>query len=481
MHQATLLIGNQAQSASHGRTFERHDPLTGDVASRAPAASVADAKAAATAADDAFEGWAATSPVARRELLLNAADVLDGKVAAFTEAMIAETGSTRGWAGFNVHLAANMLREAAAMTTQIAGQTLPSGVPDSLAMSIRVPRGVCLGIAPWNAPVILGVRAVATPLACGNTVVLKASEACPYTHRLIGECFVEAGFPPGVVNVVTNAPMDAADVVGELIAHPAVRHVNFTGSTEVGRIIAQRAAAHLKPVLLELGGKAPLVVLAGADVDAAVNAAVFGGYLNQGQICMSTDRVIVDESLADAFVQKLAARVAGLRVGDGREHNHLGSLIDGRAAHRLAGLVEDARSHGAQVIGGEQQGNLMSPAILDGVVPQMRVWTEEIFGPVVSVIRVRGDEAAIAAANDTQYGLSAAVFCQDLGRALAAAKRIQSGICHVNGPTVHDEAQMPFGGVKDSGYGRFGGTPAIEAFTALRWITVQTGPRHYPF
>ena len=213
--------------------------------------------------------------------------------------MAAETGSTAIWAGFNCMLAAGMVREAAAMTTQITGEVIPSDMPGSLALGYRQPVGVVLGIAPWNAPVILGVRAIAMPLACGNTVVLKASEMCPGTHRLIGEVLQEAGLPPGVVNVVTNAPKDAGEVVDALIAHPAVRRINFTGSSRVGKIIAKRCAEYLKPVLLELGGKSPLIVLDDADLDEAVNAAAFGAFANQGQICMSTERIVVDEKIAD--------------------------------------------------------------------------------------------------------------------------------------------------------------------------------------
>ncbi|MBX2798246.1 MAG: aldehyde dehydrogenase [Myxococcales bacterium] len=481
MHQTSLLIGQHSVEASGGRTFDRTDPLTGEVATRAAAASIEDARAAVDAAQAAFSEWSALGPQARRAVLNRAADAIEARKAEFIDAGVAETGATSAWIGFNVGLAAGMLREAASMVTRIVGETIPTGVPGNLAMSVRKPRGVCVGIAPWNAPVILGVRAIAMPLACGNTVVLKASESCPRTHRLIGDAMVDAGVPQGVVNVVTNDPAQAGEVVEALVSHPSVRHVNFTGSTSVGRQIARLAAEQLTPVLLELGGKAPMVVLAGADIDAAVAAAAFGGFMNQGQICMSTDRIIVDESVADEFVRKFAAKIATLSVGDGRGPHHLGALIHEGAARRIEGLLEDARGKGATVIGGGRNGTLMQPAIVDGVTSDMRIYREEIFGPAVGVWRVTGDDAAIAAANDTEYGLSAAVFCQDLSRALSAADRIESGICHVNGPTVHDEGQMPFGGVKDSGYGRFGGVAAIEEFTHLRWITVQTGTRHYPF
>jgi acyl-CoA reductase-like NAD-dependent aldehyde dehydrogenase len=346
-------------------------------------------------------------------------------------------------------------------------------------MGVRQPCGVVVGIAPWNAPVILGTRAVAMPLACGNTVVLKASELCPAVHRLIAQAFADAGFPPGVVNFISNAPDDAPQVVERLIAHPAVRRINFTGSTRVGRIIAKLAAEHLKPVLLELGGKNPVVVLDDADVDAAVDAAAFSAFFNQGQICMSADRIIVDRKIADAFIDRLAAKTATLRAA--HADAPLAGMIDPAAASRVDAMLADARERGATVIqAGGLEGNVLQPAIVDGVTPAMRVYQEESFGPIVSVLRFDTDEDAIRLANDSEYGLSAAVFSRDIGRAMGVAQRIESGICHINGPTVHDEAQMPFGGVKGSGYGRFGGKAAIAEFTDLRWITVQTGPRHYP-
>ncbi|RUU55718.1 aldehyde dehydrogenase [Mesorhizobium sp. M2C.T.Ca.TU.002.02.1.1] len=477
-----LLIDGDERAATGKTSYERLDPFTGKLATRAAAASIADANAAADAAAAAFDAWSKTGPGERRALLLKAADVMASKVGEFTKLMLEETGATGPWAGFNVMLASNMLREAAAMTTQIAGEVIPSDKPGTLAMAIRQPAGVCLGIAPWNAPVILGTRALAMPLACGNTVVLKASEMCPGTHRLIGQVLVEAGLPKGVVNVVTNDPKDAAAIVEALIAHPAVKRVNFTGSTKVGRIIAELSGRHLKPALLELGGKAPLVVLDDADIDAAVNAATFGAFMHQGQICMSTERLIVDETIADEFVAKLAARAAQLPAGDPRGHVVLGSLISSQAADKMEELIADATAKGAKLAaGGKRTGTVVEATLLDHVTPAMRVYSEESFGPVKPVIRVKGEDEAVRVANDTEYGLSSAVFSRDIRRAMAVAARIQAGICHINGPTVHDEAQMPFGGVKGSGYGRFGGKASIAEFTDLRWVTIEDPDQHYPF
>jgi acyl-CoA reductase-like NAD-dependent aldehyde dehydrogenase len=477
-----LLIGGRWVGASSDRTFEKTNPFTGEPAGSAAAASREDARAAVDAARDAFPAWAAAPPAQRRELLGAAAGLLTERQEQIAAVMTEETGGTFGWGMFNCMLAAGMLREAAAQAYWVTGETIPSDVPGKLAMAVRQPAGVVVGIAPWNAPVILGTRAVATPLAYGNTVVLKASEECPRTHAAIAGVLQDAGLPDGVVNFLTNAPQDAGDVVDELIAHPATRRINFTGSTRVGRLIAENAGRHLKRVLLELGGKAPMLVLADADIERAVAAAHFGAFMHQGQICMSTERIVVDRSVADDFAARLAECARGLKIGDPRDpQTTIGPLINAGAVARVTELVDDARAHGAQVlIGGSAQGPCFEPTVLHGVTPQMRVYGEESFGPLASIVTVDGVEEAVRVANDTEYGLAAAVFSRDVPAALEIAHRIESGICHVNDATVHDEPQMPFGGVKASGFGRFGGRAALEEFTDLRWITIQDQPRHYP-
>jgi vanillin dehydrogenase len=481
--EASLLINNSSVPASDGGTFERHDPITGAPVTRAAAATLQDARRAADAAAAAFPAWAAVRPSERRRMLLAGADLLAARAADFTAVMAGETGASGPWVNFNVALAANMLREVASFVTQINGQVHTSEIPGCLSMAVRQPVGVVLGIAPWNAPIILAVRAIAAPLACGNTVILKASEISPGTQAILGRIFADAGFPPGVVNVISNAPADAGKIVDALIAHPAVRRVNFTGSTRVGRIIAETAGRHLKPVLLELGGKAPLLVLDDADLEQAVNAAAFGAFVYQGQVCMSTERVVVDEKVADDFVALFARKAQSLPAGNPRNGNVvLGPLISEDSAIRVEGLVKEAIADGARLVaGGQRDGSIMSATVLDFVTPQMRLYREESFGPVAPVIRVKDTEDAIRLANDTEYGLSAAVFGRDINRALAVAQRIDSGICHINGPTVQDEAQTPFGGVKASGYGRFNGHAAINEFTDVRWITIETQPHHYPF
>ncbi len=484
MSDMSMLINGLKVTAERGATFERRNPLDGTVATRAPAASPADAVMACDAAAEAFKTWSQTGPTERRMLLLKAADALEAKTPQFIEAVGAETGGTAMWAGFNCMLAAGMLREAAALTTQVAGEVIPSDVPGSLAMGVRQPAGVVLGIAPWNAPIILATRAIATPLACGNTVILKGSENCPRTHQLIIEALQDAGFPPGVVNYITNAPADAGAVVEAMVAHPAVRRVNFTGSTKVGKIIAMTCAKYLKPVVLELGGKAPMVILDDADIDDAVNGAAFGCFANSGQICMSTERIIVDSKIADEFVKRFVNKAKNLPLGDPRKPEPvvLGSVIGMNTVEHCNALIDDALAKGAKLVCGEKATSTLMPAtILDHVTPAMKIYHEETFGPVKCIVRVNGVEEAVACANDNEYGLSASVFGGDIARAFNVARRIDSGICHVNGPTVHDEAQMPFGGVKGSGIGRFGGKAGIAEFTELRWITMQTTPRHYPF
>jgi acyl-CoA reductase-like NAD-dependent aldehyde dehydrogenase len=480
--QQRLFIGGEWTEASGAGTFERRDPFTGAPATRAAAGGREDARRAVDAASAAFPGWAATPPAERRALLGAAADLLAERAPAVAATMTEEVGGTFGWGMFNCDLAARMLREAAAQTYATKGEVIPSDVPGAFAFAVRQPAGVVVGMAPWNAPVILSTRAVATPLAYGNTVVLKGSERCPRTHAAVVHALHDAGLPPGAINLVLHAPEDAPDVVDELIAHPAVRRVNFTGSTRVGRIVAAKCAEHLKRCLLELGGKAPMVVLADADVDEAAAAASFGAFMNSGQICMSTERIVVDRAVAGALGERLAERARALVVGNPRdERTMIGPVVDNGARERILALIEDARGKGAQLLaGGDADGNCIAPTVLADVMPEMRIYAEESFGPVVALVAVDGADDAVRVANDTQYGLAAAVFGRDVPAALDVARRIESGICHVNSSTVHDEPQMPFGGVKDSGWGRFGGTAALEEFTDLRWLSVQHTPRHYP-
>jgi benzaldehyde dehydrogenase (NAD) len=459
----------------------REDAMTAARAVGRPAAS---ARAAADAAERAFPCWSAIPPAERSALLKRASELLMERQALIAELVTDETGGTLWWGMFNVKLGAEMLSYYAGETDALAAevQKIPSHIPGKRAMAVRQPVGVVVGIVPWNAPVILGVRALAAPLAYGNAVVLKASEQCPRTHAAIVHSLRDAGVPSGAIELVINEPEDAAEVVEELIVHPAVRRISFTGSTRVGRIVAEKAGRHLKRVLLELGGKAPMIVLADADLERVVAAANFGAFMHQGQICLSTERIVIDRSVADEVTDKLRERASLLTVGDPLEPStQIGPLVSDDALRRVTELVQDAISKGAKVVcGGKAEGRCYEPTVLTGVTPHMRIYYEESFGPVVVIVPTNDAEEAIRVANDTEYGLSSAVFSADEDAAMYVARRLETGVCHINDTTINDEPQMPLGGVKASGWGRFGGKAALEEFTELRWITIQDCPRQYP-
>lgn len=437
--------------------------------------------AAANGAAAAFWDWSARPAAERAAHLHGMAEALDANRAQLVALAAQEVGAAEGWTLFNIDIALRILRHAAKLPALLADRHIPATQDGCAAILRRQAVGVVLGIAPWNAPVTLAVRAIATPLACGNTVVLKGSEHCPRTHRAVIDILNASGLPEGVANVVTVLPDQSEQVVNRLIAHPAVRRVNFTGSTRVGRQVAITAAQHLKRCVLELSGKAALIVLEDADLDAAVEAAAHGAFFNQGQICMSTERIILLDSIADAFVKKLVTRTQKLSAADPRrETAPLGTLIHAAAAERVAALIRDAQNKGAELlVGGHVEGAVMQPAVVDHVASNMAIYHEESFGPVASILRVRDEDEALSIANDTEYGLASAIFSRNRDRALALAARLETGICHINGSTVYDDAAMPFGGMKSSGYGRFGGETALDEFTELRWIALHPeGKRH---
>jgi acyl-CoA reductase-like NAD-dependent aldehyde dehydrogenase len=339
-------------------------------------------------------------------------------------------------------------------------------------------------LAPWNAALILSARSIAAPLALGNTVVLKPSEWSPWSGGLLwGEIFGEAGLPEGVLNVVTHAPGDAGPIGDALIEHPAVRRLNFTGSSAVGRMIAEAAGRQLKRVVLELGGYNPLLVLADADLEYAVNATAFGSFLHQGQICMSTRRIVVERTIAEEFTERLVEKTKGLKTGDPKEHDTvIGPLINADALETVSGRVEQAVAAGATVlVGGEADGPCYRATLLTDVPQDSDFARHETFGPVASIEVVDDAEQAVERANSTSYGLSAGIITSNRERGFALAQRIESGIVHVNDQTVADEPQMPFGGVKDSGFGRFGGQAVVDEFTELRWVTMRQDGHPFPF
>jgi acyl-CoA reductase-like NAD-dependent aldehyde dehydrogenase len=477
-------IGGQWVDPAGGKTFEDLDPFTGDVVARAPAGNREDARRAVEAALAAFPGWSKTPPAERQRLFLRAADVLESRQEEVVALLARETGASFGFGMFQMHFTPGLLRQAAGAAYAPVGEIIPTDMPGAFAMAYRQPVGVVGAIAPWNAALILSTRSITAPLAFGNTVVLKPSEWSPIAGGLLlGEILAEAGFPDGVLNIVAHAPGEAGPIGDELVEHPAVRRINFTGSTATGRKLAEAAGKHLKRIVLELGGYNPLIVLADADMDYAVDATVFGAFLHQGQICMSARKVIVERPIADEFIERLVAKTASLKVGDPREHDTIiGPLINEQALATVKRRVDDAVGKGARLlVGGEAVGACYQATLLADVPAGSEFARNETFGPVAAIEIVESAEEAVERANATGYGLAAGIITTDNDKGLALAQSIESGIVHVNDQPVHDEPQVPFGGVKDSGWGRFGARAAMEEFTELRWITVQSGTRPFPF
>jgi acyl-CoA reductase-like NAD-dependent aldehyde dehydrogenase len=477
-------IAGEWVDAADGATFDDLNPYTGEVVASVAAGAREDARRAVEAAAGAFPAWSQSPPAVRQQVFLKAADLLEGRNDKVVGLLARETGCTFGFGMFQMMFVPGLLRQAAGMAYRPIGEVIPSDIPGAFAMGIRRPVGVVGAIAPWNAALILSARSIAAPLVLGNTVVAKPSEESPFVGGLLwGEIFKEAGLPDGVLNVVTHGPGQAGPIGDELVSNPLVRRINFTGSTATGRRLAGAAGRHLKRVVLELGGYNPLIVLADADLEYAVNAAAFGAYLHQGQICMSARRLLVEAPIAEAFVGALADKTAGLKAGDPAEHDTIiGPLINERALETVAGRVQDAVARGARVLaGGERVGRCYQATLLADVPPDAELARLETFGPVAAVEVVADADAAVRRANDTAYGLAAGILTSDPDRGLALADRLQSGIVHVNDQPVGDEPQMPFGGVKDSGWGRFGGAAATDEFTELKWVTVQSGTRPFPF
>jgi acyl-CoA reductase-like NAD-dependent aldehyde dehydrogenase len=482
--QSRQFIGGEWVDSVDGRTFESLDPFTGEVVAEVAAGGREDAARAVEAAHAAFPAWSQTPPAVRQGIFLRAADILEARQDEVVSLLARETGSTFGFGMFQAHVfVPGLLRQAAALAYAPLGEVIPSDT-GAFSMSLRRPVGVVGAIAPWNAALILSARSIAAPLALGNTVVLKPSEHSPVVGGLLwGEILTEAGLPAGVLNVVTHAPGEAGPIGDELVENPHVRRLNFTGSTATGRKLAEAAGRNLKRILLELGGYNPLIVLADADLEYAVNATAFGAFLHQGQICMSARRIIVERPIADAFVEQLAAKTKGLKAGDPKEHDTIiGPLIDESALETVKGRVAEAVGKGARVLaGGEAEGPCFQATLLADVPDDAEFARLETFGPVAAIEVVDSADEAVERANATTYGLASGIITQDADRGLALAQRVEAGIVHINDQPVGDEPQMPFGGVKDSGFGRFGGSAVVDEFTELRWVTVQSGSHPFPF
>ena len=478
-----LFVGGEHVDPEGGATFENRDPFTGEVVSEVAAGDREDARRAVEAAAAAFPEWSQTPPAVRQGVFLRAAEVLESRQDEVVSMLARETGCTFGFGMFQMHFVPGLFRQAAALAYAPLGEVIPSDT-GAFAMGIRRPVGVVGAIAPWNAALILSARSIAAALALGNAVVLKPSEWSPQVGGLLwGEIFAEAGLPPGVLNIVTHAPGEAGPIGDELVEHPAVRRINFTGSTATGRKLAEAAGRQLKRVLLELGGYNPLIVLGDADLPYAVDASAFGAFLHQGQICMSARRIIVERPIADEFVARLAEKTKGLKAGDPKEHDTIiGPLINESALETVKARVDAAVSGGARLLaGGDTDGPCMQATLLADVPADSELARLETFGPVVAIEVVDTPEQAVERANATPYGLASGIITQDAERGMALAQAIDAGIVHVNDQPVGDEPQMPFGGVKDSGFGRFGGSAVVDEFTETRWVTVQRGSHPFPF
>jgi aldehyde dehydrogenase (NAD+) len=474
-----MFIGGEWVDSLSRETFPDLNPATAEVFAEVPKGSEADVDRALKAAYEAREQWANTPPGERAKALYKASDTLEKRIEEFADVLIAEGGAMFGKAMFETTYTVDLLRTAGEDCRRILGETMPSD-HNKLSMTLYRPLGTVVAITPWNFPLLLSVNKVSYALAAGNTVILKPSSETPVIGLKIAELFKEVGLPPGVLNVITGP----GGVLGDaLVQDDRTSLITFTGETETGRHLAQKAAARLKKFTLELGGKDPLVILGDADMDYAVDAANFGAFMHQGQICMSVERIVVEASIVDEFSRKLAAKAETLTVGDPRKpETVIGPLINDQQVEKVHRHVQNAVSKGARLLaGGKFEGRFYQPTVLAGVTQDMLVFREETFGPVASIIVVKDEKEALAVANDSSYGLSAGIITNDLQKALFLAENIESGMVHINDASVYDDPYCPFGGVKDSGHGREGGRHSMEEMSELRWVTIQRGKRHFPF
>jgi len=477
-------IGGRQVASISGRRHPDYDPWSREVLAEVASGDDEDTRRAIEAAHVAFPAWAAMAPSDRQLIFIRAADALDRRRSEVIVLLAAETGCGPYFATLQVDFCLAMLRQAAGLAHAPTGQILPTDLPGSRALAVRRPVGVVAAIAPWNAALTLAGRAIAGPLALGNTVVLKPSEESPITGgTLWAEVFAEAGLPAGAVNVVTHAPGDAGMIAEELVTHPLVRRISFTGSTVTGRRLAELAARHLKRPVLQLSGHNALIVLADADLSLAVDAAAYGAFVHQGEICMCVRRIFVDRQVAGQFTDRFVAKVAQLPVGDPRDPaTVVGPLINEWALSLVSRRVDEAVSLGARLLtGGSAEPPCYPPTILTDVPAEAEIAFEETFGPVALLETVDGADEAIRRANASRFGLTAGIISADTYAALDLARRLEVGIVHINDQTVNDEPQMPFGGLKESGWGRFGLQFAAEDFTELQWITMRDTARAFPF
>ncbi|TVY84269.1 Vanillin dehydrogenase [Lachnellula suecica] len=457
-------------------TFDVTSPNTNETCWKSASATKEDALRAVKSAQAAFPSWSNTKPTVRRDILFKAADLLEAQAQENGGYMMTEIGADTGSAmHFIVPLAISMLRDIAARITSICGSMPVCQDTGTSAIVFKEPYGVTLGIVTWNGPYVFGIRSAATAIATGNTAILKASELTPRCYWAVGKAFHDAGLPAGVLNIISCKPEEAAGIANVMIEHPAVRHINFTGSTNTGRKVASVCAQNLKPCLMELGGKNSAIVLPDANLVKAIQQCIAGSFLNAGQICMSTDRIILHSEIAPAFLSGLKAALSSMP-----SDKPLPKVVSAASKARLDAVVAGAVSNGASILFGTLPGAdasaqassaTFAPTIISEMKSDMPFWNEEAFGPVVGCMVVQSEDEAIAVANKSAYGLSASVFTQDLRRGLRIAKRLESGAVHINSMTVRDEPTLPFGGVKSSGWGRFNAAEGMEAFLTTKTVT----------
>jgi aldehyde dehydrogenase (NAD+) len=474
-----MLINGAWVDATSGNVFDDSNPYTGEVYARVAKADEEDAKLAMAAAYNARKPWAATPPLERSRVLFKAADLLEQNMQEFAGVLTNEGGGTFGKVMFEISQTIDLLKTAASDCKAIKGETFQTD-PGKISMTVLSPKGTVVAISPWNFPLILSMYKVAYALATGNTVVFKPASETPVIGLKIGELFEKAGLIPGALNVLTGP----GSVLGDaLIGDERCSLVSITGETVTGRHVAKKAAENLKEYILELGGKNPLIILSDADMDFAVNTAAFGTFLHQGQICMSVGRIIIQEQMVEEFAKRLAAKAAALPKGDPREPaTVVGPLINDKQVQSVDALIQDAVAKGAELLhGGKFEGRVFDPTVLKNVTPDMKIYYEEVFGPVASIISVKDENEALDVANDTIYGLSAGVVTRDIHKAFYLAEGLEAGMVHVNDASIDADACCPFGGFKGSGQGREGGRYSIEQYSEIKWVTIQKSVKAFPF
>lgn len=474
-------INGQWREGQSDHVLINVNPYSGDILSEVKMATVTDVDLAYKAALKAKDDWDKVNPYKKRDILEKAVQYIEAHEEEITNIIIEELGGTRLKAAFEIGLVKNMIKEAATFPLRMEGKILPSTEDGKENRLYRIPVGVVGVISPFNFPFFLSMKSVAPALGAGNGVVLKPHEETPITGgTLIAKIFEEAGLPKGLLNVVVT---DIKEIGDSFVEHPIPRIISFTGSTKVGSHIGQLAVKNFKKPLLELGGNSAFIILEDADIDYAVQAATFSRFTHQGQICMSANRIIVQASIYDEFIKKYKEKVSSLSVGDPKDpQTIIGPVVNERQANNLQAMIDNGIEEGAKVVlQGNISGNMVEPTILKDVTPNMTIAQEELFGPVVCVMPFETEADAIAIANDTKFGLSGAVHTSNLERGVELAKKIHTGMIHVNDITINDEPIVAFGGEKQSGLGRLNGEWSLDEFTTLKWISVNYGQRSFPY